>query len=80
MAVYETIMYAIEFETDIKNNSIRLPENCMDMREKHVKVILLVKDKEKESKQTKENIKQFLSRTVKVGNFIMPDRAARNAK
>jgi hypothetical protein len=71
-------MYAIEFETDIKNNSIRLPENCMDLREKHVKVILLVK--EKESKQTKENIKQFLSRTVKVANFIMPDRDVRNAK
>lgn len=71
-------MYAIEFETDIKNNSIRLPENCIDLREKHVKVILLVK--EMESKQTKENIKRFLSRTVKVDNFNMPDRDARNAR
>ena len=44
-------MYAIEFETDIKNEFIRIPE-YERLKDKHVKVILLTETQEEKIEKT----------------------------
>lgn len=37
-------MYAIEFETDVQDGVVQIPEEYQQLRNKHVRVVVLVKD------------------------------------
>ena len=41
-------MYAIEFETDIQNGIVKLPEDYLSLKDKHVRVVILVDEDQDE--------------------------------
>lgn len=42
-------MYAIEFEADVQDGVVKIPEEYKQLGNKHVRVVVLVKDEDAES-------------------------------
>jgi len=74
-------MYAIEFEADIKNGVIHLPENYQSLNNKHCKIVLLTHEmRENENIPKKNMFKTFLKEPLIINEFIMPTREERNER
>ena len=45
-------MYAIEFETDIRDGMVKIPENYSKLRNAHAKIVVMIDDQQ-EAKETR---------------------------
>ncbi len=73
-------MYAVEFNTETKDGTIKIPEIYKNLKNKSVKVIILTQENELQENETHSSLDTFLSDTIKIDNFIMPSRKKRNER
>ena len=81
-------MYAVEFETDIKSEYIKVPE-YNKLKNKHAKILFLLNDTtfdvaENKTKSEKERtiklLNKFYAQPVIIDSFVMPTREERNER
>ena len=74
-------MHAVEFETDIKSEYIKVPE-YNKLKNKHAKVFFIFDENQIEDKVEKEIelLNKFYAQPVIIDNFVMPTREERNER
>lgn len=65
-------MRSIEFETEIQNGMIKIPEEYLSQLQKEVRVILQPTELKEDKKQ--KRFSEFLSHTIQVDSMIIPSR------
>lgn len=69
-------MKAIEFEADIKKNSIEIPKQYRTLASKHVKVIVLIDEEDEKSK--KYDFSEFIGKLEWSGDALAEQRRLRD--